>query len=363
MSTQRLQVVRNVAPTHPQVLRRLVDERVERKLTGLVQSYHLRHFRPVHEALRQFVRRPGKRIRPLLFLQAAELFQPSSWSDAFDDLVSVAAGLEILHAFVLIHDDLIDGSSLRRALPSLHCALAARIQGRQSTRVGANVTIVAGDLLFALAQKCIVDTQIPVRAALLSTLLDYVFDTGYGEMADILFGDGCISQVSAEEIERMYWWKTTRYTVECPLVLAGIIADRSEHELRQLASAARPLGLAFQIQNDLREFRRGLENGASDDLAEGKKTVLLRTAYDRLEGEDRLQLRDLLRQNVRNSADVRELQRLVVKSNAVTEQEMLVEELFNQTLLALDSPLLAPEIRAGMQALLRMLQRLIKTPS
>ena len=179
---------------------------------------------PLHEALLEYVRRPGKRIRPLLFLQAAELFQPAGSVHLLDDLVSVATGLELLHAFVLIHDDLIDNSDLRRALPSLHRSLEDRSEGHQPARTGSNLTIVFGDLLFALAQKCIIDTRIPVRATLLSRLLDYVFDTGYGEIADILLGDGCISQVSVQEIKWMYSCRTARYTFECALVLAGIMS-------------------------------------------------------------------------------------------------------------------------------------------
>jgi geranylgeranyl diphosphate synthase type I len=128
------------------------------------------------------------------------------------------------------------------------------------------LALVFGDRLFALAQRCLLDARLPERTRLLSRLLDCALNTGYGELADVLFGAGCLSGVSAEDIERMYGRKTARYTVECPLALAGLVAERSEAELGQLAAVAQPAGLAFQIQNDLREFVHGLRAGASDDL-------------------------------------------------------------------------------------------------
>jgi len=339
----------------------LVDDQLVRKLAGLTQLYRDKRLDLFHEALLEYMRRPGKRIRPLLFLQAAELFQPAESAHLLNELVSVATGLELLHAFVLIHDDLIDSSDFRRDLPSLHRSLEDRSKGGQPARTGSNLTIVFGDLLFALAQKCIIDTRIPVRATLLSKLLDYVFDTGYGEIADILLGEGCISQVSAREIKWMYQCKTARYTFECPLVLAGIIGGLTETELRQLAAVAQPAGLAFQIQNDLKEFVRGVQGGLSDDLVEGKKTLLLCTAYDRLGPEDRMQLRNLLGQKSRTASDLRQMQRLIVKSEAVAEQEAVVEQLFQQTCLAIESPMLRPEIQTGLHNLLQTIRRLIQT--
>jgi geranylgeranyl diphosphate synthase type I len=312
--------------------------------------------------LTEFVQRPGKRVRPLLFLQAAELFRPDMPAYAMPDLVSVAAGLELLHAFVLIHDDLIDGSDLRRTLPSLHRAFEEKLKGgTQPGRTGFNLAIVFGDLLFALAQKCITDTRIPVRDALLSRTLAYVFDTGYGEIADILLGESCISQVSSREVEFMYLCKTTRYTVECPLVLAGSTAGLSEEELRQLVEIARPAGLAFQIQNDVNEFLRGIAVGTSDDLVEGKKTLLLRSAYDRLPGSDRDRLQALLQQEGRTPGEIHEMQSLVLQSCAVVEQQFLMETLFEQAALAARSPVLSIDIRAGLHALLLTLRRLIHT--
>ncbi|HEY0793146.1 MAG TPA: polyprenyl synthetase family protein, partial [Chthoniobacterales bacterium] len=198
----RLPTTERFTPTHPQVFRRLVDECMAQKLAGLTKAYQARRLEPFHHVLTEFVQRPGKRVRPLLFLQAAELFRPDMPAYAMADLVSVAAGLELLHTFVLIHDDLIDGSDLRRTLPSLHRAFEGKLKGgTQPERTGFNLAIVFGDLLFALAQKCITDTRIPVRDALLSRTLAYVFDTGYGEIADILFGESCISQVSSREVE------------------------------------------------------------------------------------------------------------------------------------------------------------------
>ncbi len=357
VSTQPLQRPEEWTPTHPQVFRRLVDECIREKLLGLARHRPDDRLRPYHEALAEFVQRPGKRIRPLLFLQAAELFAPARAVRFSADLVSVAAGLEMLHAFVLIHDDLIDASDLRRALPALHRAF----EEHTGARTGSNLAMVFGDLLFALAQKAIADTAIPNRAELLSNLLDYVFDTGFGEISDILLGEACIAGVRRAEIEGMYLCKTTRYTIECPMVLASVFAGSGEGERRQLAAVARPAGLAFQVQNDLKEFLRGLDGGGSDDLFDGKKTLLLRTAYERLPSAERKTVRALLALDRRGPAEIGALQELILQSNAVAEQEAFTAELFGEALLAAQSPTFSPEVQAGLVELLHTVRRLLQT--
>ena len=113
-------------------------------------------------------------------------------------------------------------------------------------------------------------------------------ETGFGEAADIIHGTRDVSKVSLPEIEQMYLLKTTRYTIECPLAMAAVLAGARAEELAVLGRIARPAGLAFQIQNDLQEFARFEVSDAEvpADILEGKKTLLMRTAFDRLNETD-----------------------------------------------------------------------------
>lgn len=268
----------------------------------------------------RFVVRPGKRIRPLLFLLGTEAFGsgvggPRTASRS--SLVRLSCSLELLHAFILIHDDIIDRSELRRGQPTLH-RLAGR-GGAEPDLLGRNLAIVLGDLLFALAQRALVASSVEpeVRTELGQLLVDYLVDTGFGELADIQFAERDLSEVSRADIEEMYWLKTTRYTIECPLVMAATLSRLPPSHRVELGEIAKPLGLAFQIHNDLKEYRRSAERTEPPgDVVEGKKTILLREAFDRLGETDRSLLRLSLAQSGSSRRSWPAVRELIDKSRA-----------------------------------------------
>ena len=291
-------------------------------------------FEPLYLDITEFVGRRGKRIRPLLLLGAYRVFggeRPVSDRG----LLQAALSLELLHAFILVHDDVIDRSERRRGLATLHKLIEERM-GRQdgAARVGENVAIVMGDMLFALATETLRSTDFPLdrRDAALAHFLRYITDTGAGEVYDILLGTRDIARVAEEEIGRMYTLKTTRYTFEAPLVLGALLAGAGEETLAELARLIEPVGLAFQIQNDLIEYQKfkGVNRLLQTDLLEGKKTLLLRAAYDRLDDLDRSFLQLCLSTRTSNDTSVSKIEQLIDKSGAVELQTARMHELFAQ---------------------------------
>ena len=248
---------------------------------------------PLCDDLTEFVCRPGKRLRPLLFLLAYDVFRRSAADRgatipevAESELVSVAVSLEFLHAFILIHDDIIDRSE-------------ARLPDSVQTQLG-------------------------------TLLLACMVETGFGEVADIIHSTRDVSKVSVPEIEEMYLLKTTRYTIECPLAMAAVLAGAGMEELATLARIARPAGLAFQIQNDLQEFARFEVSDAEipADILEGKKTMLMRTAFDRLNETDRSLLQMCLSAGTPSDGTVSMTRDLVAKSGAVGQLSETMASLF-----------------------------------
>ncbi len=350
-----------VSLSHPQILRQKIDERLDQALEEMIRQHAGGYVNALHETLVEFVCRPGKRIRPLLFLYGLEVFQAGQLTD---DLVSIAAGLEFLHAFVLVHDDLIDQSNTRRGLLSLHRSLEDRlIPEFNRERTAANLAMVFGDLLFALAMKCIVDSRLPARHLLASKLLSYTIDTGYGEIADVFYSVCSIPDVSVDNIELMYLLKTSRYTIECPLVLAGIVAGLSERQLQQITRLSRPAGLAFQIQNDLKGSLHSDDPPAASDLLERKKTLLMRAAFDRLDEPDRGLLALCFEPGTNAKGNVNTLIDLVRKSGAMEELECYADSLFQQAFLGAKSPLFPVEMQAALLELLSSVRRFLQTSS
>jgi len=310
-------------------------------------------FEPLYLDMTEFVARRGKRIRPMLMLGSYRIFggdRPFENSS----LLRAALSLELLHAFILVHDDVIDQSERRRGLPTFHKLVEERlgkIDG--AARVGGNVAMVIGDMLFAMAVDTLRSTDFApaLRDAALSHFLRYISDTGVGEVYDILLGTRDIARVSEADITRMYTLKTTRYTFEAPLVLGALLAGASDDLLRELAELIEPVGLAFQIQNDLIEYHKfkGVDRLRQTDILEGKKTLLLRVAYDHLDDLDRSFLQLCLSTRASNDASVSKIEQLIDKSNAVGLLSQRMETLFQQAETALDHSSFTSAQRDGLR--------------
>lgn len=295
---------------------------------------------PMYGDLTEFVRRKGKRIRPLLFLLTYRALNDGR-AFARNDLVQAAAALELFHAFILVHDDVIDRSDARRGRPTLHKLVEGRVGFiKERARTGINISIVMGDLLFALACETILKTKLPPdrKEAVLAEFLDCVADTGVGEIYDILHSGREINRVSMEDIRHTYHLKTTKYTFECPIVLGAKLSGASSESINELRCFAFPVGLAFQIQNDLIEFEQAELSGKSliDDLFEGKKTLLLRYAYDRVGTVDRLFLQTCFDAKRLTPEAVQRIRHLVIQSGAFRDLQRQVNTLFDDAFKALE---------------------------
>jgi geranylgeranyl diphosphate synthase type I len=310
-------------------------------------------FEPLYLDLTEFVSRRGKRIRPMLFLMAYRLFGGDrELTDS--SLLKSAVSLELLHAFILMHDDVIDQSERRRGLPTFHKLTEERmgkLEGRE--RVGQNVAMVMGDMLFALAVETLHSTDFPAgpRNVALSRFLRYVSDTGCGEIYDILMGKRDITRVSENDIVQMYNLKTTRYTFEAPIVLGGLLAGASPDLLNDIEQITDPLGLAFQIQNDLIEFSHFdlTDRAMQTDLLEGKKTLLMRMAFDRLNDLDRSFLQLCLSAPALNDSSIIKIRELIEKSGAVAALRERMQELFAQSERALEQAPFSVAQRDGLR--------------
>ncbi len=312
--------------------------------------------------LAEFALRPGKRIRPLLFLAGCRLFGATERHRA-TDLYQVAISLELLHAFILVHDDIIDQSALRRGSPTLHRVLSGRVSAyTDQGRAGHDLALVLGDILFALAQMAVVESHLPfeIRTRLIKQQLAYTVQTGFGETADILFGLRDISKIELPDIEQMYLAKTTRYTFEAPLCLAAIASGLELEQKESLAGIVEPAGFAFQILNDLDEFERfEVADIASSDMLDGKKTVLLQTTFQRLTESDRTLLQMCLSGAPGREASATMIRDLVLRSGAIQLLRDEVGALFDETQRRIDAATLPEGAAEGLRQILDAIANLL----
>jgi len=297
---------------------------------------------PTWQTLKGFLRRPGKRLRPLLFLLSYRLFDPKAAPPPRAAL-RVAGALELFHAFALIHDDLIDCSESRRGQPTLHRALENDVV--RNERNAQSLALVLGDILFGFAMECFLDPELPPARsqAAMRYFLRIAQETGMGQAAEISHLALPLAEIDEAEIEHTYHLKTTRYTIECPLTLGALLAGASPDAREALRDFARPLGLAFQIENDLHEAE--LLPDAAPDLAYdfhcGVKTLLLKRLYDSLSTEDQHALVAAL-QNSTSPEGLSVIAKLLSQSGVAKQLQREVRQHFTQACQSLKKSALKP---------------------
>ncbi|MBS2022283.1 MAG: polyprenyl synthetase family protein [Deltaproteobacteria bacterium] len=235
----------------------------------------------------EFALRPGKRVRPRLVSlgwQAAGGASPEPRG-----LVQFAAGLELMHAFFLVHDDIADCADTRRGGPALHRTLGGG-------RAGEQLAVVAGDLLFVEATDALLSCGLPNAVEATRAVLAICRDTAAGQFLDLTFAELPLEKVCPSSARRAELLKTARYTIEAPLVAGAMLAGGRAELLAALRRFAQPLGLAYQFRDDLLPFlREACDKPALADLAGGKKTWLIAIAWQSLDETGRAELQRCLR--------------------------------------------------------------------
>ncbi len=219
----------------------------------------------------------GKGIRGTLVVLGFELAdkKPS------DDIFRTAAAFEILHASLLVHDDIIDQSPLRRGRPSLYKALG-------NNHYGISQAICLGDLGLYLAIRTLSRTNFKnsLKQSVMAYFTKVVLKTILGEMLDVECAR-TIGKKTIPEILTIHRLKTAHYTIGGPLSVGAILAGMSGQTLKSIAKFGTSLGLAFQIKDDILGVfgsREILGKSVTSDIDEGKNTLLV--AYALKKGTD-----------------------------------------------------------------------------
>lgn len=336
------------APVAPESLARIaqrVDVRIDRLLRHEVDRWSALDadlFEPV-EAIRELVMAGGKRLRPA-FCQWAYVAGGGDPSDPL--VVDAGAALELLHTFALIHDDIMDGSSMRRGMHSVHRNFEARHalgdwrgEGR---RFGEGVAILVGDLAFVYADLLLADAPRPA----LDVFTELRLEVNIGQYLDLL---GTVrGDVDVDQARRICLYKSGKYTIERPLHLGAALAGRLGELGPALSAYGVPLGEAFQLRDDLLgAFGDAGVTGkpVGEDLREGKPTALYAFAAGAADGAAAKLLADRFGAPDLTQAEVGELQAIFESTGARRQVETCIDRLVEEALGALDDARLEGEAR------------------
>lgn len=228
------------------------------------------------EAVAGLTLRGGKRLRPATlyagFVAANEHGNARDTDDA-------GAALELLQTYLLIHDDWMDGDDERRGAPSVHAHFRNALG---DAHLGASVGVLAGDLASGFAWELLGTAPFPAgrgaegHAAFAKLHQEVVF----GQQLDLL---------KHADVALVHQLKTGSYTVRGPLCIGGLLGNANAEQLAALEQYGEPLGLAFQLRDDLLgTFGDTSATGkpTGNDLRAGKNTSLVAATRARLDGAD-----------------------------------------------------------------------------
>jgi len=301
-----------------------IKKRVEFELTMYIRDanklYSLNRISPVlFRTIKDFVSREGKRIRPILFVVGYRGFAKKIAPGLYRSAVSI----ELMHDFMLVHDDIIDKSLTRRGKPSMHAMLESYLKGNQGIKFnGKDLAIVVGDVIYAMSIQAFLSVKEnrQRKEEALKKLIDAAMYTGSGEFIELLCGLKNMNKIKKSDIYKIYDFKTANYTFASPLAIGAILGGAALPEVDRLFKYGLYLGRAFQIKDDiLGMFSEEKTIGKSNltDLQEAKKTLLIWYAYNNSNKKVKLAIDKILSKRNVGKSDLLRMRGLITESGAL----------------------------------------------
>lgn len=333
-----------------------IAERVETRLDEMLAAERERWVafdadlaQPIDE-IRRLVLSGGKRLRPA-FCHWGYVGAGGGTDQQID--TDAGAAFELMHAFALFHDDVMDDAATRRGQLTAHTVAtdehAANGWAGESRRYGEGVAILVGDLAFVYADQLMQDAP----AAAMRIWNELRVELNIGQYLDILGSVQSIRDV--DKAERICRYKSGKYTIERPLHLGAVLAaPEREHELLPALSAyGLPLGDAFQMRDDVMgAFGDADVTGkpVGGDLREGKPTPLLARAVRSATPEQRVVL-DLVGHPEMDDDTVARIQQVIIDTGALDELEHHIGELTTSAVAAIEQSPITETAKAELVAL------------
>lgn len=298
-------------------------------------------------SLQRLIDSGGKRLRPAFCFWA---FVGAGGDPEDGRVVDAGAAFELLHAFALMHDDVMDGSDIRRGELTTHIEFSERHRGRtwrgEARRFGEGAAILVGDLSHVYADLLIDGVRDGLvdgaHAQVAPIWHELRLELNMGQYLDIL--GTARADRDPNTARRISRYKSGKYSIERPLHVGAALAGRL-HALRAPLSAyGDPLGEAFQLRDDvLGAFGEADRTGkpVGQDLREGKPTPLMAAATARA-SDGEAPVLDLVGSPDLSAKEVARIQQVLVDTGALHEIEERIARLTSVATKAIEEAAITP---------------------
>lgn len=281
----------------------------------------------------------GKRIRGVLTLVGYEMMGGTDKAM----IIEAARALEMMHAYILVIDDIQDKAELRRGIPVAHRAAAIahdklRLRGDADhfgVSMALNGALIGSHAANVILANLSVDESLRIKA--LSIMNHTMMVTAQGQTNDIL-NEVTTEPVTEQKIDNVMLWKTAHYTILNPIHVGMVLAGAPCEDTNAITQYALNVGKAFQLTDDLLIMSSDEAAGkaVSDDIREGKQTMLTAHVFKHGSDTDKKFLQSLLGNENNSQSDIDACRELFIKTGAVDYARNRAQDHIAEALASLD---------------------------
>ena len=310
-----------------------------------IQSYHdafvkyLNTFvkpkepKSLYEPVNYILQLGGKRLRPILTLMTAEIFDCN-----YKQALNAALSVEVFHNFSLVHDDIMDDAPLRRGQETVH------------EKWDINTGILSGDAMLILAYQLFENYEAPVFQDLAKLFSKTALEVCEGQQYDVDFETR--DDVTIPEYLKMIEYKTA-VLVGAAMKMGAIVANASQKCQNAIYDFGRHLGIAFQLQDDYLDAfgdPKTFGKQVGGDIIENKKTYLYLKAVQFSNASDRRQLQHLYGIDPTDASDkIQTVTQLFISSGAAEATKKEIEHYTQKAFSVLEGLKISEEHKAALR--------------
>ncbi len=232
----------------------------------------------------------GKKVRGSLI----HLGYLCTAGEEVEEIVKASIAMEIIHAGLLMHDDIMDKDEVRRGSKTIHLCYRdfhrKYLEKGDDDHYGISMAIDLGDIGFVLCFDILSEVDLPSENKIkaINFLSQTLLRTAFGQGLDVTYE--LTENISEEDVMRVHLNKTAHYTISGPLSVGALLAGADQKKLKAIEKFGIPVGIAFQLRDDelgLFSSEETLGKPIGSDVREGKLTVLRIKALENANEEDK----------------------------------------------------------------------------
>ena len=267
-------------------------------------------------------------------------------------MLKASVSIELIHAFLLIHDDVIDQDELRHGVKTTHIyygEIAKKyFKNKDANHFGNSMAIIIGDMIGALGNQVLYESKFEAGIIIkaLHRLQSIVSCTAIGQSEDVFIENR--GRATEKEILKMYENKTAKYTFEGPLHLGAILAGADQKFLQSLSGYSIPAGIAFQIQDDiLGIFGHAEKTGkpVGSDVRQGKQTILVAKALEKADKKQKEILKKCLGNKNLTASELSQFKKVIIETGSLAYAQELAQKLIFEAKAKIDQVDIEKEAR------------------